>query len=353
MVTIKQIARLAGVSSSTVVNVLHGRSGKAGVETSERVRQVLRETNYVPNMGARILKTRGSRLIGVVLTWSRRAEQNAVQDPFYGELIGALEQEIRAAGYFMLLYTALNAEECMKMAGSWNVEALILLGCQKDDCSRLMRSAALPIVFIDAYFNDDGLPYTCVGLEDRKGSFMLTEYLIARGHTRIAFLADKAPPEGTDHERLEGFRAAMRKHGLPAGGADFISISYKQEERRAFLRAFANGRARHYSALCFSSDFYAVDALVTFYDEGILVPRDISICGFDGNIFASQCRPRLTTVKQNVTEKAVIAAAQALRLIHKEQSGANIIRLGVALAEGESVRAMPPTPSPSRPRCPI
>jgi len=338
VVTIKQIAALAEVSPSTVVNVLHDRRQKVSNVTCEKVRRILRETRYVPNIAGRILKKQNSRLIGVVLTWARRAEQNAVQDPFFSEIIGALEQEIRSAGYFMLLYTAVNVEECVRMAGSWNVEGLILLGCLRDDCSWLMRNSSLPLVFIDSYFNDDGLPYTCVGLQDRRGSFLLTEYLIQQGHRRIAFLADGSPPMGLDFERLSGFREAMARYHLPVREEDYLPLSYKAPERHDFLRRFARERLKGYTALTFSSDFYAMDAMTLFYDLGIRVPGDVSICGYDGNIFAGQCRPQLTTIKQDVTAKAVLAVSRVMSLIRKETLPEPVTRLEVSLAVGDSVR---------------
>ena len=339
MTTIKQLARLAGVSPTTIMNVIHGRYHKVKDETLEKVQRVIKETGYVPNMGGRLLKKQDSRLIGVLITWARREEQNVAQDPFFGEIIGSLEREIRLHGYFMMLYISENAEECIRMAKSWLVDGLIVLGCMADDSAYFMRNAPIPLVFIDAYFHDDGLPYVNVGLEDRRGAYLITQYLIQKGHQHIAFLANNGkPPQGIDRERLGGYRDALREHGLPIDEDDYLLISYRVDERHEFLRDFAHTSMKKYTALFFSSDFYAVDAIATLYDEGIQVPTDISICGFDGNIFAAQCRPRLTTVKQSVSGKAVCAVSMLLSLIREETPSQHSVRLDVSLVIGNSVK---------------
>jgi LacI family transcriptional regulator len=341
MVTIKQLAKMAGVSPSTVMNVVHGRTHKVNDETLARVRKIIADTNYVTNMGGRLLKKRDSRLIGVVITWALREEQNVGQDPFFGEIIGALEREIRSHGYVMMLYTSGNVDESIAMAKSWLVEGLIVLGCLPDDCACFVRRSPIPLVFIDSYFHDDGLPYINVGLDDRRGGYLITEYLIRQGHRRVAFLANNGrPPSGLDGERLAGYQDALHDNGLPVADGDYFPISHRDDERHDFLCSFAASVMRRYSALVFSSDFLAVDAMVTLYDLGIRVPVDVSICGFDDNIFAAKSRPRLTTVRQVVPDKAIHAVAMLLRLIRQEPLEQRICRLGVSLTIGDSVRLM-------------
>ena len=137
MVTIKDMAEMAGVAPTTVSNVLHGRTKKMSKETLARVQKVIDECQYVTNMGARLLANYGSRIIGVIISYGRREEQNAIQDPFFSEVIGALEKEIRLNGYFMMLYTSGNVEESLKIASSWNIEGLVVLG--DADCGDFYR----------------------------------------------------------------------------------------------------------------------------------------------------------------------------------------------------------------------
>jgi LacI family transcriptional regulator len=337
MITINEIARLAGVSPTTVSNVLHGRTAKMAPETLERVRRLIKENNYVSNMSGRTLGRYGSKIIGVIRNYERRDEINAIQDPFFSEIIGALEHEIRHRGYFMMLYISADVEESLRMARSWNVEGLITIGGNADDCHQFMLNTTIPLVFIDAYFHDDGIPYVNTGLQDRLGAYMMTEYLIKQGHKRIAFLADAQEPEGVDYERLRGCQEAMENQGLPFLPEDYRYVSYRLRERHEILKAFIRQDLGAYSALFFASDYLAADSINLFHDEGVRVPDDISVCGFDDNIFALGVRPKLTTVAQDVSKKASCAAGQVFRLIDKEPITARQIHLPVALKIRDSV----------------
>ncbi|MDR2743094.1 MAG: LacI family transcriptional regulator [Treponema sp.] len=342
MSTIKQIAKIAGVSPSTVSNVLQGRTHKMSKETLERVRQTLNENNYVSNMSGRMLGRYGSKLIGVVMNFDRRDEVNAMQDPFLGGIIGDLEHEIRKAGYFMMLYISCNVEESLRMAVSWNVEGLIATGCNAGSCRKFMEQAQklqIPIAFIDGYYYDDEFPFVNTGLQDWAGGYVMTRYLIQQGHRKIAFLADAREPIGVDYERLRGCKKAMENHGFFFASGDYVYLSYNARERRKILKTFMKERLRNYSVLFFASDYLASEGVNLFQDEGLQVPRDISVAGFDDNIFALTVRPRLTTIKQDISQKAYFAVQQALALIRKVplEPEQRIIRLPVSLVIRDSV----------------
>lgn len=337
MITIKDMAEKAGVSPTTVSNVLHGRTGKMSPDTLKRVQDVIEESNYVSNMGARLLANYGSRLIGVIVTYDRSRDQNAVQDPFYSEIIGALEQEIRTNNYFMLLYTSANVDESVRMAAAWNVEGLVVLGCPPEDCPKFKERTSVPIVFIDSYFKDNKFDYYNVGLNDFGGGYEMTKYLIRRGHRRIAFLADNEQPVGVDFERLRGYKQALNEANIPFREKDFIPLHFKKVIRHTQLLEFAQERLRDYTALFFASDFYASDAINTFFSVGLRVPEDISVAGFDDNVFAWHCRPALTTVQQKVADKAYYAVGLLLKIINGEECIEKNIHLPVKLIVRQSV----------------
>ena len=342
MITIKDIAELAGVSPTTVSNVLHGRTEKMSPETLEKVKKVIKEQNYVSNMAGRLLANYGSRIIGVIMTYERRNDINAIQNPFYSEIVGALEKNIRKEGYYMMLYTSGSTEESIQMALSWNVEGLIILGCPPQDCRKLREQLNKPVVFVDTYFENDPDSYDNVGLSDYEGGYLMTEYLINMGHRRIAFLADEKHPVGVDCERLHGYRDALRDAGITPEERDYIPLPFRILERERFVRSLCAGRIREYSALFFASDFYAIDAVNILFSEGISVPEDISVVGFDDNIFAVECRPRLTTVRQNISDKAIYAVKKVMDLIAGVPTAERNIRLPVELVIRDSVKAIKP-----------
>ncbi len=342
MITIKDIAELAGVSPTTVSNVLHGRTEKMSPETLEKVKKVIKEQNYVSNMAGRLLANYGSRIIGVIMTYERRNDINAIQNPFYSEIVGALEKNIRKEGYYMMLYTSGSAEESIQMALSWNVEGLIILGCPPCDCRKLREQLDKPVVFVDTYFEDDPDSYDNVGLRDYEGGYLMTEYLLRMGHRRIAFLADEEHPVGVDYERLNGCRDALRACGITPSECDYIPLPFRLEERDRLIRSLCAERIRDYTALFFASDFYAIDAVNVLFSEGISVPEDISVVGFDDNVFAVECRPQLTTVRQNISDKAFHAVKKVMELITGTPSSERNIRLPVELVLRSSVKAIDP-----------
>ena len=338
MVTIKQLARMAGVSPTTVVNVLHGRVYKMKDETLQKVKRIIEETKYVPNMGGRLLANYGSRIIGVIISHEKRDSRNVTRGPFFSEIIGSLEASIRKNGYYMMLYAAANVEESLLMAGAWNLEGLIVLGCHMEECRQFLNNTSLPLVFIDSYFPDDNLPYACVGLEDRKGGYLMTRYLIEKGHKNICFLSVGNPERGVFYERYCGFRQAMEEERLPVQKSDYLSLPYEPDRVLDFYRDFMSGPIRNYTALFFALDLAALHAISLFQRNGIQVPEHISVSGFDGNIFSSLFNPSLTTIQQNVSEKAEQAANMLIHLIRKEEPAQRIIRQNVSITEGNSVK---------------
>lgn len=337
--TIKEIAALTGVSPTTVANVIHGRTGKMSKETLDKVWKVLNECNYTTNMGARVIGNSGSRLIGVVVNYARRETVNTAKDPFFGEIIGTLESEIRKNGYYMLLYTSGGIDETIRLASSWNVEGLILLGVQSQEIGKIRENLKIPIVYIDAYLQDEDMECDNVGIQDYEGGYELTRYLIRQGHTKIAFLADGKQLTGGDYERYRGYCAALADY---ADSPEFVKpdhywLPFQKNIRHEMLRQFCRKEMKNYTALFFASDYYALDAINTFSTQGIEVPRDISVVGFDDNICAQQCRPPLTTMRQYISEKGKVAVDKALHIIRGEEEAVRNIHLPVELIIRDSV----------------
>lgn len=337
MVTIKEIASRLNISSTTVSNVIHGNTKEVSEQTIKRVQKMIRDLNYIPNMSARTLAQNSSKIIGLIMRYPAMEGKNAMQDPFNSELIGMIESEVRKAGYFLMLYSTDKVDEIMNMAVTWNVDGLIALGLGAKECKKLKETSGKNIVFIDCYFEEDDGAYVNVGLKDRQYAKQMTEFLISQGHKRIAFLADNCI--GVDYERWLGYCEALKIHNLPRMDNFFIKIKYG-------LRGIEESyneiyyRRQEFTALFFASDYYAALAINFFYDRGLSVPNDMSIVGFDDNIFGRNTRPRLTTVRQNASEKGRLAVAQMLKLINKEPLLINNIRLDAELKIRETVKGI-------------
>lgn len=115
MATIKHIAEKAGVSPTTVANVIHGKTDKVSSETRERINAILKEENYAPNQGALMLVRSRSHIVGVILFMEPRSGTSAIEDPFVSMIIGTLETEIRKAGFFMMLRATSDKDDVLRL----------------------------------------------------------------------------------------------------------------------------------------------------------------------------------------------------------------------------------------------
>ncbi len=335
--TIKQIAQRAGVSSTTVSNVLHGNTARVSPAVLEKVQAIIKEVNYTPNMGAIILARNNSRIIGVIMFQEPRSNETVFEDPFTSTVLGTLEQEIRKNGYFMMLYTTTDKDEVLRLSATWKLEGLILLWAPSETASIIKKSIKTPVVFIDCYFNDDGHTYHNIGLDDVGGGYVMTKYLLSRGHTRIAFLANTPDFSNTDHERFKGCRQAFAEKSLPLKDDCFILVSKLHHKRLEMYQKIIT-EPFPFTALFFSADYFAAEAINYFHERDIEVPGQISVAGFDDNLFSRLIRPHVTTVHQDVFQKGKSAVSLLMQLIRKEIVQKANIRLPVHLKIRDSVR---------------
>lgn len=311
MIRIKDIAQEAGVSPTTVSNVIHGNTKKVSPETIDRIQKLLKQHSYVPSMGALMLASRSSKIIGVLISGKKTHNPTVENDAFTNILIRSLESEIYRRGYYMLLHFSSAAEENLSFATAWNVEGLITIGLSAQDNLTLSKDGSLPLVSIDVYHDKTPLPN--VGLNDYYGGFLMTEYLIRQGHHHILFIADN--DVGVDHQRFQGVADALQKAGPDYAAAKHLLIPSEKQERLSYYHRHLTEIAATQDALFFASDYYALEASCCLHEQGIRIPEDISLAGFDDNECARLCTPQLTTVRQNVAQKAVSATQKLFSIL--------------------------------------
>lgn len=335
MITIKKIADLLNISPTTVSNVIHGKTKEVSNDTIIKVQNKIKELNYVPNMNARSLARNSSKIIGLIIRYPMMNGKNAFQDPFNSELIGTIEYEVRKAGYFLMLYVTDKASDILTLVSTWNVDGIIIVGLGAKECKQVNDTSDKPVIFIDCYFVDDANQYINVGLKDKEYAKTMTEYLISQGHKKIAFLADNCV--GVDLERWKGFKQALCENNLAIDQTNFIRIDYKKNDIFDSLKEL-HGRLSEFTALFFASDYYAVLGINFLKDKGIHIPNDISVVGFDDNIFGRYMCPKLTTVHQNPGEKGRIAMSLLLNILKNEPVEQTNICLDAELIIRDSVR---------------
>ena len=338
MITIKEIAARLGMSTTTVSNVIHGKTREVSAETIERVQKFLEEVEYVPNINARNLAQGQSKIIGVVLKsldfrlWH---SSNILNDPFVSEMIGGIESAVREAGYYMMLYISDDIAEIIQRISIWNVDGLILFCMMDDDGNRVAAKYHKPIVCIDTYSSEKNDNFVNVGLDDEKSTCEAVNYLIDNGHRKIGFVTDNRV--GVDRARFWGYRKALAEAGIEYSDRDFFLLEPAEEAHGRNIEKLCR-RARDYTALFCCSDIYAAIMMSALKERGLRVPEDISIIGFDDNLFSRVCTPRLTTVHQDADEKGRVAAQTLVGMITGKAPATKKIRLETRLVIRDSVR---------------
>lgn len=336
MSTIKQIAELAGVSPTTVANVIHGKTEKVSVRVRDRIIQILKEENYAPNQGALMLKRSRSHIVGIILFMEPRSSSSSIEDPFVSRIIGTLETEIREAGYFMMLRCTSNKDEVLHFAATWKLAGLVILCMPSEISSAVAKSVASPVVFVDCYFEEPGAKYYSIKLDDEKGGFEMTRYLLDMGHIDIAFLANAADFPSVDSARYDGYRNAFKEAGLAIPRDKLFILSKNEKERLRLYLWFAENPG-FCTALFFSADYYAAEAIDCLAQLGLKIPGQLSIAGFDDNLLSRLQNPKITTVHQDVVKKGRLAAKMLFALVKKEIPPQEEIILPIRIVARESV----------------
>lgn len=332
MITIKEIADQLGVSATTVSNVLNGRAGKMSQETRQRVEEALLRNHYVKEKKNNSGEPQ-HHLIAVYICLGKK--KHVLTDPFCGGLLEGIDRELRKYHRAMVCGTVDDNESFAKVLKNSNLEGAILLGCEAELCTALVHQIPIPIVFVDSY----GEGFDNIGLEDYEGGYEMTSYLIGQGHRKIAFFGDQQHPMGSNLCRFRGLQDAMEEHKLEFDKDDYFYLPQHDNYRHEVLRQFAqNVKESGYTAAFFTSDFLANEAISIFYSQGISVPEDLSVTGFDDNIYARLSRPMLTTVRQKPEEKGKEAVGLLMRRIYGEEVPVGRMRLPTELIVRESVR---------------
>lgn len=333
MIRIKDIADRAGVSPTTVSNVIHGKTGRVSKETIEKINKILKEMEYVPSISARMLANNSSGLIGVALGFGKKGNAFSMEDPFVSAMLGNLEYQIREKGYYMMLVSRHEQEEIIQQALGWNFDGMIAMALSEKEIKEVSCRLKKPLVTIDQYLSPD-LDVRSITMDDRGGAYQMGKYLIQKGHKKFLFLSDC--DMGVDHYRWLGVRRAMEEAGVTDSESRHVVIPRDPKKReQAYEEMFPYFRKQ--TALFFSSDYYALEASNFLQNKGVKVPEEISIAGFDDVTYATLARPKLTTVHQMVDEKARRAVDVLVHLIKNEPVQKDIPPLPTTIVERESV----------------
>lgn len=321
--TIKDVAKRAGVSITTVSHALSG-GGVVKQETRERIRDLAREMNYMPNWSGKSLKTVETKIIGLYVEYIRG---------FYGQLADAMCDQCRAAGYELNVVIGGDGETILDNLLSHRVDGAIILhdGFSEQDAQTLL-SSELPTVFLDRELI--GAKASCVLFDSYQTGFDAAQYLYALGHRDILLVEGKNTYDGI--ERSRGFAACMASHGKRVRPQWRISGDFDRNAAYAATEDFLRAGNRP-SAVFAANDDSAIGCIQALRDAGLRVPQDVSVMGCDNIELSRWYVPALTTMDTNITEQGTMAIRELLELVQTEKQG-SAAKISATLIARDSCR---------------
>ena len=300
--TIGDVARKAQVSTATVSRVLAGL-GRARPETRDRVFEAARELGYRPSGVARSLRQRATRTLGLIVT--------DIENPFFPQLVRAVEDAARDLGYAILLCNASDDPERESgyldlLVDRW-VDGVVIAASSLGGRHReWLADAKLPIVLVNSTDPEIGL--SSIASDNRAGGALAAEHLAELGHERFGVIT--APPRNVDaKERLAGAREALRAAGVDDDrvlvATDDASVVGGERAATEIL-----DRDRRVTALVAYNDLMAVGAMRAVRAAGLRIPSDVSVVGFDNVDLATYVDPPLTTIAQATSQMGHWAVTQ-------------------------------------------
>ncbi|HIC95890.1 TPA: LacI family transcriptional regulator, partial [Candidatus Bipolaricaulota bacterium] len=288
-VTIREVAKRAGVSITTVSRVLTGNAkNHMRPETEERVLQAIRELDYSPNKYARALKRQRTGVIGVLAP--------DISNPFFSRLLRGVENVAYRHDYLVLTCDAENSLEkenrYIELLIEERVEGVILISAapRNEEAERLLRKG-IHLVMADRRLENIEAPVVIA--DDFKAGYILTKYLLGLGYREIGFI--QGPLNlSTARDRFRGFLRAMEEEGVEVHDRCFKEADYTFEGGYRAAQEILNGRLPQ--AIIAANDLMAIGAIRALEDNGFSVPQDIGIAGFDNIPLAALAKPRLTTI---------------------------------------------------------
>lgn len=296
---LKDLAKSAGVSESTVSRVLNGMADKyrIGKETQTKVEQLAKDLDFIPDQLARSLRLKKTKTLGLIIP--------DITNPFFAGIAHAIEQEARAAGYFVIL--SVSEEDAslehiaLQQLTARNVDGIIIspVGNEKVYLHKFYQSK-IPMVLIDRYFEGEPWPY--VTSDNRLGGFLATEHLIQNGHSRIACIQGTAFTT-PNTERVQGYLEALEHYNMRFNTRWLTGDNFgKENGYHALEYLLSLSITVRPTAIFALSNLISLGVLDAMREKALLVPDDFSLIAFDEQPYSSFLATAMTTIGQNIKE---------------------------------------------------
>ncbi len=312
-ITIKEIAQICSVGTSTVSRVINNMEG-VKEETRQLVLEAIKEYNYIPNTSAQNLKRITSLTIGIIV--------KEFTNPFFAQMINIIENELRKNGYSSAILPVKSesneVKDALPFCKEKNLEGLIFLGGRFNHSKKTLEKIKIPFVFVTVSnkfgeCNED--IYSSISVDDELEAYKGVKYLYDLGHRKIAFVGIDNNDSSISRLRFNGYRKALKD--LKIDFNEKLVLETKKFDMSTVFQAtndFIKNGVK-FSAIFTISDAMAVAINKSLLTNGNLVPDDVSVLGFDGIEIGEFLSPQLSTLKQPTKLMAIESSNLILDLI--------------------------------------
>lgn len=325
--TIKDIAKKCGVGIGTVSRAINNHPD-INPETKQKVMEVIRETGFVPNNSARNLKRTDAKCIAVLI--------KGISNPFFSSAIQVIEKQVQKKKYAMVMQHVESYEDeleaALELVKEKRLRGIIFLGGSYHHDKKQLAMLKVPFVFCTIGTVEDteeSREYSNIAVDDRAESKKMVDYLLDLGHQRIAIITEGAEAESVGQLRLEGYRDAHAARGIQVDEALILEIKEKSDpytmkngyqKTKELLQSGAP-----FTAIFAIADYLAIGVCRALYEEGLRIPEDVSVAGFDGLAIGEFYTPQLTTISQPVEAMAEKTVQLLLNVISGKSDHQHII----------------------------
>ncbi len=329
---IRSVANRAKVSTATVSRALNNPDAVSPA-LRQRIQTAIKDLGYIPQASARALSTRRTRTLGAIIP--------TIDNAMFARGIEALQKYLATTGYMLLLATNgydLDVElEQARNLVSRGVDGLILRGdCHHRELRELLVKYGIPHINAGVYLPDR--PYPTVGVDNEAAAYRAMSYLIELGHRNIGIVSALQRNNDRAGARVRGFRKALADHKIALPDRWFIEVHYSLDQAREAARQLIAMRSRPSGIVC-GNDVIAYGILLEAERNGISVPQQLSVVGFDDLEWSRHLRPSLTTIQaptdvtwQRAGEYLVRHLSGEATLMHQELDFSLVIRESTAAA---------------------
>lgn len=314
MVRLKEVAKKAGVSVATASRIINDKPSQVPIsqETKRKVLEAAKKLNYYPNIFARSLRTKKTGIVGLIVS--------DITDPYFGGIIDGVEKVLNENDYYFFLSSAQNSPEKEELYVTkfrkGLVDGLLILGGTQrftDNEVKQIMESGIPIVLVGRSAPHHNI--SSVTVDNFRGGFLATEHLIKLGHRHIVHITSHKP-RADGKERLNGYKSSMEKYGLK----DRFWIEKGDITAESGYEVMSNilGKIKRPSAVFALNDRSALGVIQAIRNQGLRIPEDIAVVGFDDIPISAHFNPPLTTVRQPQTEMGKLGAELLLKVIRKE-----------------------------------